>query len=190
MDYKKIERIEKLLAAKEDRFNHQKYLIKKYGTTLISFMLNIPGEIKSSDKTRKFQEKYIEKIERILKENDINILYREFRHLETGDEYFASVREDAKKVKMLMIDLEESKREARLLDIDVFDKDFHQISRDNLDYSPRKCLLCNKSAKYCMRMNSHKIEDLITETEKLLEVKIWKRGLILLRQFFETHIKV
>lgn len=170
MDYKKIERIEKLLAAKEERFNHQKYLIKKYENTLISFMLNIPGEIKSSVKTRKFQKKYIEEIERILKENDIDILYREFRQLDTGDEYFAVANDDAKVIKKLMIDLEESKREARLLDIDVFDKNMEQISRDNLNYSPRKCLICDKSAKYCMRMNSHKIEDLIIETEKLLEV--------------------
>lgn len=170
MDYSKINRLEKLLEAKEERFNHQKYLIKKFKATLISFMLNIPGEIKSSDRTRKFQQKYIDIIEKILSENNIDILYREFWCLDTGDEYFAAVSGDAKEVKELMINLEESKREARLLDIDVFDKDGRQISRDNLNYSPRKCLICENSAKYCMRMNSHKIEDLIIETKKLLEV--------------------
>lgn len=172
MDYKKIEKIDRLLDAKESRFNREKFLTEKHKATLISFMLNIPGEIKSTELTKKFQKKYIKVIEEILKENDIKILHSEFREKVTGDECFLAVDGDAEKIKRLMIDLEESKKEARLLDIDVFDKDMNQISRDNLGHANRKCLICDNSAKYCMRMNSHKYEDLIIETKKLMEEEI------------------
>lgn len=171
MDYKKIAEIDRLLEAKESRFNHEKYLAEKYKATLISFMLNIPGEIKSTELTKKFQKRYIEIIDKILKDEDIKILHRQFREKVTGDECFFVVDEDATKVKKLMASLEESKKEARLLDIDVFDKDMNQISRDSLGYPNRKCLICDNSAKYCMRMNSHKYEDLIIETKRLLEGK-------------------
>lgn len=175
-NYKKIEQINKLLEAKEKRFIYQQELIKKYKNTLISFMLNIPGEVKSSSKTREFQKYYVNEIKAILKQNNIEILYEDFRYKDTGDEYFAIVNGDAVVVKNLMINLEESKKECRLLDIDIFDKSINQISRQKLGFDSRKCLVCGEESKFCMRNGTHTIEEIIEQANNFLEVNYEKKN--------------
>lgn len=169
-DYKKVEQIKKLLDAKEQRYFYQKHIVEQYKNTLISFMLNIPGEIKTSTKTIIFQRKFINKIKKILEQENIEIIFEDFRYKDTGDEYFAVVAGNASIVKKLMINLEEQNKECRLLDIDVFDEYMNQVSRNKLGYKGRKCLICDEEAKYCMRNKSHSIGEIIEETNKLLEV--------------------
>ena len=58
-----------------------------------------------------------------------------------------------------MIALEETKI-GRLYDIDVLEKENTKISRKDLGFPERKCLLCNNPACQCGRSRKHSIEEL------------------------------
>ncbi|SHH66506.1 holo-ACP synthase [Anaerosphaera aminiphila DSM 21120] len=161
-------RLQEMLKSKEERRNVQEDLIKKYNSTIISFMLNIPGEDKNNIKYEKFHKKYIAKIKDSLEKNSIEILSELYFNKQTGMEYFAAINSNALKIKKLMIELEESSGGGRVLDIDVFDRNFKQISRSELGYENRKCLICNNNAIECMRFSRHSLEDLIDRVNKLI----------------------
>ena len=58
-----------------------------------------------------------------------------------------------------MIALEETKI-GRLYDIDVLEKENTKISRKDLGFPERKCLLCDNPACQCGRSRKHSIEEL------------------------------
>lgn len=155
----------RLLDAREERYEKQRRLIDKFNKPLISFMLNTPGREKYSDKLVAFQKLGIEKIENLLGEK---ILYAEFKEEITGSYYMAVVDEDAKNLKKQMMALEDSPS-GRLYDIDVFDENKNQLSRSSLGENPRRCLICKKPAKVCIREQRHSYEDLVQKMNEILE---------------------
>lgn len=50
-----------------------------------------------------------------------------------------------------MTALEEKYSFTRLMDIDIFDGDYRQISRSDLGLEPRKCYICDREAKFCIK---------------------------------------
>ncbi|WP_204323261.1 citrate lyase holo-[acyl-carrier protein] synthase, partial [Streptococcus pneumoniae] len=64
------------------------------------------------------------------------------RPLETGHEAYFVLPIDARTLKVLMIELEESIPLARLWDLDVFNAKGNLLSRTDFDLSPRTCLVC------------------------------------------------
>ena len=171
MKYSKehILRLEKMLLAREQRANMQKKLIEEYNNSLISFMLNIPGKIKNSKEFVEFHKKYIEEIKKILKEKDIVILREDYFNKDTGIEYFAVVNCDEILLKKYMVDLEEKNKQTRLLDIDVFSKDYNQISRSSLNLPNRKCIVCNDDAKSCIRLEKHNADELEEKVKNIIK---------------------
>lgn len=163
----KIVRMQKMLDAKEKRYYKIKALTEKFNSPVLSFMLNIPGEEKNFKEAVKFHRDYIEKIKKILQENNISILEEEYNNLRTGMEYIAAIDCNGKFVKKRMIDLEEKNFGGRLLDIDIYDKDFTQISRSSLGLSERRCIICGDVARTCIKEERHSIEEL---EEKVLEI--------------------
>ncbi|OLR65282.1 citrate lyase holo-[acyl-carrier protein] synthase [Peptoniphilus porci] len=163
----KIVRMQKMLDAKEKRYYKIKALTEKFNSPVLSFMLNIPGEEKNFKEAVKFHRDYIEKIKKILQENSISILEEEYNNLRTGMEYIAAIDCNGKFVKKRMIDLEEKNLGGRLLDIDIYDKDFTQISRSSLGLSERRCIICGDVARTCIKEERHSIEEL---EEKVLEI--------------------
>lgn len=77
----------------------------------------------------------------------------------TGYEGYLVVKADGYQVKKLMIALEETKI-GRLYDIDVLEKENTKISRKDLGFPERKCLLCDNPACQCGRSRKHSIEEL------------------------------
>ena len=67
----------------------------------------------------------------------------------TGYEGYLVVKADGCQVKKLMIALEETKI-GRLYDIDVLEKENTKISRKDLGFPERKCLLCDNPACQCV----------------------------------------
>jgi holo-ACP synthase / triphosphoribosyl-dephospho-CoA synthase len=55
------------------------------------------------------------------------------------------------------VDIEENHPLGRLMDIDVINVR-HQISRRDLNLSPRRCFLCDEEAHVCVRAQTHAIE--------------------------------
>lgn len=165
----KIIAMQKMLNAKEKRYYKIKALTEKYNLPVLSFMLNIPGEDKNFEDAVIFHEKLIKKIKNILEKEDIKILWEEYNNLNTGMEYLAVLNGEGKFIKEKMIGLEEESREGRLLDIDIYDKDFKQISRSSLGLSERKCIICDDIARTCIKKERHSLNELEKKVREILK---------------------
>lgn len=156
-----------LLDEKEERAKRQKELIEKYHKTLISFGLNIPGEIKISKEINDFFEKSLKKIKEELNQNDFSTIYEEIKNKVVNIAFLILDTENKKnseEIKKLLVNLEENLEYGRILDIDVFDENYNLISRTDLGFKKRKCFLCERDALYCIKNKTHKYEDLVDKT--------------------------
>ena len=151
--------LEQVLWSREKRVATQKELLEKYPGTLICFMLNIPGPEKVNELFEKVFYEGLEKIQNKLETEKISTEVRLVQENITGYEGYLVVKADGCQVKKLMIALEETKI-GRLYDIDVLEKENTKISRNDLGFPERKCLLCDNPACQCGRSRKHSIEEL------------------------------
>lgn len=165
----KIIAMREMLEAKENRYYKIKALTEKYDLPVLSFMLNIPGEEKNFDEAVAFHIAYINKIKKILEDNKIKIIFEEYENLKTGMEYLAVLDGEGKFVKKKMIGLEEKSLGGRLLDIDIYDRDFRQISRSSLGLSERKCIICDDLARTCIKEERHSLDELKEKVREILK---------------------
>lgn len=165
---KDIEKIAlEILKSREDRAAFQKELIEKYKHSLVSFSLNIPGPIKDRPEYREIHEMGMKAILDELKKRGLKIVFIHRIDKNTGPEGYISLNLDPKELKKLTSEIETNHPLGRIFDIDVFDKDYNQISRRDLGLSPRKCLICHEEAKVCSRAGSHSLEDLL---DRIMEI--------------------
>lgn len=157
-----------ILDAREKRVQTQRELLEQYQKPLLSFTMNIPGPVKlDRDVSIGF---YVGC--RLLSDalRGCKVLYRrEERHI-TGCEGYYVVDMPAKELKQLAIDLEDSDIIGRLFDMDVLDTDGRKLTREELGYGRRKCLLCEKDAVVCARSRAHGLEQLQDRTGFLLYI--------------------
>lgn len=172
MDYtdSDILRMTELLQSKEDRFNYQKILIERYNGTLLSFMLNIAGEEKLNKDIIKFHKKYREIIKNTILQVG-KIYFSDYFEKKTGIESYFVTDIDPIKLKKMMVAIENKNLETRFLDIDIFSKDFKNITRKTLNLENRKCLICNKDAKVCIRENNHDLNEILKIQSSILKSK-------------------
>ncbi len=57
------------------------------------------------------------------------------------------------------------------MDIDVITRD-GPMGRDSIGMEPRKCLLCDKPARWCMRARTHTVEELLNRIGQMVEAYV------------------
>jgi holo-ACP synthase / triphosphoribosyl-dephospho-CoA synthase len=72
---------------------------------------------------------------------------------------FLSIDLSIEQLKNFCVDIEENHPLGRLMDIDVMNV-HQQISRRDLNLSPRRCFLCGEEAHVCVRQQTHSISDI------------------------------
>lgn len=160
--------INSVLKIKEERYQRQKKIISRYGLPIISSTLNIPGPLKTDEIFTRLHEKVRTIVKEKLNQQNINIQYEEKHQTVLGPECIMAVRGRAQEIKELMIKEEEHHPLGRLFDLDVFDEDFRLISRRNLGYKGRSCLLCHEEAVKCILQRAHTQEDVRKKVEELI----------------------
>jgi holo-ACP synthase len=154
-----------MLLCRERRAEIQKKYLLQYNKSIVSFSLNIPGPIKTSDSIRLlFEEGKQAILLSILKENGIILDMTEF-HEVTGDELILCTDANAAAIKDRTVFVEETHPLGRLFDIDVIDTSGIKLGRS----LPRKCLLCSNDVWECSASRAHTVDELQKEIEKLLE---------------------
>ena len=93
-----------------------------------------------------------------LKTNDEGCLIE--RDLNTGYEAYLITSLPLLEAKRVAVDIEDTHPLGRLFDIDVIDKQGIPVSRDRVGGQPRRCLVCDHEARYCMRMRWHTQEEI------------------------------
>ena len=93
-----------------------------------------------------------------LKTNDEGCLIE--RDLNTGYEANLITPMPLLEAKRVAVEIEDTHPLGRLFDIDVIDKQGIPVSRDRVGGQPRRCLVCDHEARYCMRMRWHTQEEI------------------------------
>jgi holo-ACP synthase/triphosphoribosyl-dephospho-CoA synthase len=153
-----------ILNARDERVKVQQELIGKYKLPLISFTLNIAGNIKRSPL---FDIIFDKGLQSILSEIKINIIYKQIKRDDTGSLALIVVDDEITSLKRKMVEIENSSPSARLYDIDVIKTDFKPISRLDIGLDVRGCLICDKPYLVCRRNKTHTLEEVINTTKKI-----------------------
>ncbi|MDO5022895.1 MAG: citrate lyase holo-[acyl-carrier protein] synthase [Eubacteriales bacterium] len=157
-----------MAVCREMRAGRQIELLQKYGGSLISFTMNIPGEVKQNTLIYKGFKLAKRSILERLNYLKIPILFLQEINEFTGNELYISVYEDAINVKKALCALEEADAFGRLLDIDVLRQDFSKVSRRELDLPERNCIICGLPVSSCAPQRKHCAELLYKKTQDII----------------------
>ncbi len=154
-----------VLDARERRVWIQNELIKKYDCPVISFTMNIAGPVKVTALTVRAFEKGMRMLQKALQEAEITV-NKEYRISEhTGYEAFLSVQADAKRIKDICVEIEESIDIGRLFDMDVLGTDGVKLDRK----TERSCIVCGREGRYCASRRIHSAAEVASAMHKLLQ---------------------
>lgn len=156
-----------ILEARDTRVEYQEYLMNKYGMSIVSYKLNIPGPVKYNSLIKRIFDEGLSAFKQRIMEASIQIVYETVWYKDSGPEYFAVFDEEALMVKRIASLIEETHALGRLYDFDVLDSQGSQVSRQELGIGQRKCLLCENSAFECGRSRRHEISALIEYIQKI-----------------------
>jgi holo-ACP synthase/triphosphoribosyl-dephospho-CoA synthase len=152
--------LEEVLAFREEKAEKQAELLDRFHFPLLCLAMNIPGEYKRfflADSS--FQEEL--RITRLtLEAEQIQTANEEIFESSGGSAAFISANADPKRLKLLAQGIEDSHPLGRLFDIDVLDTDGKKISREDMGFALRSCLICGGSAFVCGRSRTHSAEEL------------------------------
>mgnify|MGYP000850974774 CR=1 FL=1 len=161
--------LEQLLKARDERAEKQRELIKKYGMPLVSLTVNMPGKYKRTVVSSKIFNEGCNVLRKKLEEIGSSPQYCEMRELNTGPEAYFVVESDEYALKEFVLQLENRHPLGRLLDFDVIGINGYIISREELGYPKRKCLLCDEDAHVCVRSRAHPLELLQDKIQSIAE---------------------
>ncbi|WP_334328591.1 triphosphoribosyl-dephospho-CoA synthase CitG [Companilactobacillus sp. HBUAS59699] len=165
-----------VLANRDKRVFVQNKLLSQYPSeVVIGAKLNTPGPIKNNDIIEDFFVKQLDSFEDYLLESGI-VFFKNTEWLDaaTGPERFYVLEDSALNIKKITTEFEESKPYRRLFDLDVLfldeenDDVTKSISRTEIGYQQRKCLICGRPAKDCGRSRRHSVEELQAKVSELV----------------------
>jgi len=160
--------LEDILEARDIRVDYQQYLLNKYKSTIVSYKLNIPGPIKYNSLIKDIFDEGLKVLKQKLEESSISKIHEKILYRNSGPEYFAVYTVQENIIKKITTFIEETHSLGRLYDFDVLDAQGNQVSRKELGFEPRKCLLCESNAFECGRSRKHEISALTEEIEKMV----------------------
>ncbi len=164
--------LNQLLESRDARAEHQKDLLGKYpGKSLLCLTVQLPGPEKRNAHSLAIARAGVAAIRQSFQPD-----YEELRDLETGYEGYFLVAGDPLDVKRRCCQIEDTHPLGRLMDIDVLANmptanmtPTHIISREDIGYEPRKCLLCENEVRYCMRAKTHTTSELLERIKQILK---------------------
>ncbi len=159
-----------MLAGRESRVNRQQKLLERYGAPLICFTLNIAGPVKVFPlSVRAFYDGVLAIGVKLAKKvGEAACSYMQVLDHPWGYEAYYVVEEDALTIKRMMTEIEETHPFGRLFDIDVLRQDGTKVSRQEIGYPGRACLICGEDAAFCASTRAHSVAELQEKTVQLI----------------------
>ena len=153
--------LNELLASRDSRHAMQQKLLAEHsGKTLVCLTVVMPGSVKRNHQSLVVAHAAVEQMIRSYElgvRNDERLIERD---LETGYEAYLITPLPLLEAKRIAVQIEDTHPLGRLFDIDIIDKDGMPVSRDRVGSRPRRCLVCDREARYCMRMRWHTQEEI------------------------------
>ncbi len=135
-----------------------------HGLPLISFTMNIAGEIKRDEWIERAFLEGVRRIEAALAAGGIAVAARERTLAFTGCEEIWAVDAPAQELKARMCAIEEMDALGRLFDIDVIGADGRKLERP----TERRCLICGGPARACARSRTHSARELSERAHEII----------------------
>ena len=161
MDFKtEIITLQQILDAREYRHNVQQRLLSEFHRPILSFTMNIAGEIKQTLLIEFAFDYGIQSILDLLGTPlQMSILRRP-----TGYEAFFVYENTAEEIKQSCMRIESESPVGRLFDMDVIDIDGQKLSRPET----RTCIVCGGPVAPCSRSRAHGLETIKSCTNQIL----------------------
>lgn len=162
--------LDQLLASREQRAARQQELLNQYpDATLVCLTVIMPGSVK-----RNFFSIITANaaIQAMLNKYEGSIVHFSLRDLVTGYEGYLVTSIDREQAKRIACDIEDTHALGRLFDIDVLDEHGIPMSRAAVGHQPRRCLICDNVARYCMRARTHTQEELQARIKEMVEAYV------------------
>ena len=159
--------LDQLLQARDDRYARQLALTKEWpDRTLVCLTVVLPGPVKRDARSLKVAEAAVTAVREVLAP-----VYKEVYDLETGYEGYFIVDGALLDVKKACCGIENEHPYGRLMDLDVIEpvgETVVPVSRDRVGEEPRRCLLCDRPARECMRAHTHSFGEIVQTIDKIL----------------------
>ena len=153
-----------ILCARDERAAKQAALLEKHAVPLVSFTMNIAGDIKTDTLIERAFLEGVRLINRQLERMRVHVDHFEQHIAFTGCEALWAAKSDASQLKERMCAIEETHELGRLFDIDVIDADGTHLSRG----AERICLICGSPVRACARSRAHSGEELYQKARKII----------------------
>jgi len=157
--------VQDVLAARDERAARQMRFLSDYAAPLISFTLNIAGEIKHTPEIERAFREGVSLIRRQLERMHAPALAYEEKIAFTGCEALFAVQTDADELKRRMCIIEETHPLGRLFDVDVIAADGTHLTRA----AERTCLICGAPVRACARSRAHSADELFAKAQQMIE---------------------
>ena len=177
--------LDELLASRDARHAMQQKLMAEHsGKTLVCLTVVMPGSVKRNQQSLIVARAAVEAMRKaynisddLLPETELltNELKTEAgeclveRDLNTGYEAYLITPLPLLEAKRVAVDIEDTHPLGRLFDIDVIDAQGIPVSRDRVGGQPRRCLVCDHEARYCMRMRWHTQEEIWARIKQMTD---------------------
>ena len=159
--------LEQLLGARDARFARQLSLTEKWpGRTLVGLTVGRPGPLTRDARALKVAEAAVAVVQEVFAP-----AYKDLRDLETGYEGYFLVDGPLLDVKKACCEIENGHPYGRLMDLDVLERvgeTVVPVSRERVGEAPRRCLLCDRPARECMRAHTHTQAEISAAIDRLL----------------------
>lgn len=162
--------LDQLLASREERASFQKELLKSYpGKTLVCLTVIMPGKVKRNLQSLIVAQAALTALVSAFGDSMLKLVVRD---RQTGYEAYLETTLSHGEAKRKTCSIEDTHPLGRLFDLDVIDADGVPISRETIGLNPRKCLICDNEARYCMRNRTHTLSELSARIDEMIEAYV------------------
>jgi len=166
----------KVLAARDKRWEMRKKLVEKRQSCLITITMCVPVAFRTDEEFWELFQHLCSKFWEILIFRGYSANFEGYIRGYDGPAYFVSTKSEAKEIKKICVESEETIPGGRMLDIDVMDSDGTPIGRSDIGLPPRKCFICENTAAICVSRKLHSREEIAEYVEQLKEQVISNYG--------------
>ena len=164
--------LNELLASRDARHaTQQKLLAEHSGKTLVCLTVVMPGSVKRNHQSLTAAHAAVEAMREAfgIKEGKGQSPPLLELDLETGYEAYLITPMPLLEAKRIAVNIEDTHPLGRLFDIDIINADGAPVSRDAIGEKPRRCLVCDHEARYCMRMRWHTQEEIWARINEMVD---------------------
>ena len=159
--------LDMLLASRDRRVEMQHLLREKHpNLTLVCLTVIMPGNVKRNLSSLIVSQAAINALLGSLEGNIVDVVTRD---LPTGYEAYVVTSLSQSEAKLIACNIEDTHELGRLMDIDVLDANGVPVKREMVGSQPRKCLMCDNEARYCMRNRTHTPQELNEKIQKMID---------------------